>query len=136
MDSPDIMMAEIELGYLGNYRLRTICRPDSRNASRAGYLLPIPSRYVCAYKTSHMIMSCILSLSLFFPCDKHRLPLLRSTCSGIAYHDWSGVIIIQKSFLCLYLSKKKKRKRNAFHEQNSNCSENCPKRTKVTLNFT
>lgn len=106
IDRPGIMMAEIELGYLGNYRLRTICRPDSRNASRAGCLLLIPSRYVCAYKTCHMIMSCILSLPLFFPCDKHRLPLLCSLCNAIAYHDWSGVIIIQKSFLCLYLSKK------------------------------
>jgi len=29
---------------------------------------------------------------------------------------------------------KKEKKRIAFHERNSNCSENCPKRTKVTLN--
>lgn len=79
-----------------------------------------------------MIMSCILSLSLFFPCDKHRLPLLHSLCNVIAYHDWSGIITV-KEVCCAYVYPKKK-KGIDFHEQNSNCSENCSERTKMTLN--
>jgi hypothetical protein len=86
-----------------------------------------PSRYVCAYKAGRMIMPCILSLSLFFRYDKHRLPPHQSLCNAMAYHDWSAV----RSGVLIFILKNG----IALHERNSNCSQNWPERTEVTLNF-